>query len=263
VLPPGGEGEVKVTLTPAGNHETIEKRIVVVSNDPEQPRFTLTMQGKLLVDVRAKPGNLNLTQLDPGAAGQVEFGLTIRDPEATRLESITVEDQDNFELRPLEPLADGELRYELRFRGSKTVGTFSSRVEVRTSGPNTPELNIPIRATVVSNLRYSKRIQFADRDGVIAPKQLRISTRDKLRPKITKLVDPSGLLTLEIVKDDGPIVTINASVDEAKYAALDDAERRKPHTLTLHTNDPHEPRAEITYSLRGLPPLQARTARGR
>lgn len=261
MLPPGGEGEVKVTLTPKNNQEDIVKQIVVVTNDPNQPRFTLTMKGKLLVELRATPANLSFGDLRIGADATVEFGLSIRDPEATRLESVSVEDQANYQLRPLGPGPEGQLRYELRFRGSETIGKFGSRVEVRTNGP---ELNIPIRATVVSNLRYASRIQFVDKDGVFAPRQLRISTRDGVAPTITKIEDPAGLLTLERIegegKGEGKVLVIDARLDPAKFAALDEAQRRKQHTLTLHTNDPDEPRAEIIYSIR-TPAIQARVAR--
>lgn len=252
MLPPGGEGEVKVTLTPKGNHEDILKRIVVISDDPEQPRFTLTMKGKLLVDLRAKPGSLTFANISPGEPATLEFTLEIREPTATKLDSITVEDTENFELRALEPSGEadpGLLRYELRFVGSKTVGNIGSRVEVRTSGPNTPELNIPIRASVVSNLRYSKRLHFAARDESFVVRQLRVSTRDGTVPKIKKIDDPAGLLTFEIREPVGGTLIIDARVDEAKFAALAEHERSKQRSLTLHTDDPDEPRVEITYSI--------------
>ena len=272
MLPPGGEGEVKVTLTPKGNHEEIIKRIVVISNDPKQPRFTLTMQGKLLVDLRAEPGNLNLTEIKPGEPAAVSFSLKITDPETTTIESVVVEDQENFEVHPIEPEADGQPRYELRFRGSKTVGNFGTRVEVNTTAPNTPRLNIPVRAAVVSNLRYSKRVHFTRRDQGFYSPNIRISTRDGVPPKITKVEDPEGLLALEILEPVGATVTIQANVDRGKYEALAEGERNKSRKLTVHTNDPHEPKLEITYTIAGAKPSTAsrgplagepRAARGR
>lgn len=248
MLPPGGEGEVKVTLTPKGNHQDILKRIVVVSNDPKQPRFTLTMKGKLLVDVRAEPGNLNLPDIKPGEPAALRFALRITDPATTTIESIEVEDQDNFTIHPL-PAEAGVANYELRFRGSKTIGNFGTRVEVRTTGPHTPELNIPVRAAVASNLRYAKRMHFPLRDDAFLARQIRVSTRDGTAPQIKKVEDPAKLLVLEIREPVDGSVTIDARVDQAAYQALDEAQRKQPRTLTIHTNDPDEPRVEITYSL--------------
>ena len=63
MIPPGGEGEIKVTLRPKGTHTKISKNIVVYSNDPEQPRFTLTMKGTLLVDMIAQPPSVAIFDL--------------------------------------------------------------------------------------------------------------------------------------------------------------------------------------------------------
>jgi hypothetical protein len=251
VLPPGGEGEIEVTLTPKGNQEEIVKRIIVISNDPKQPKFTLTMQGKLLVDVRADPNNLNFKDIKPGEPATANFSVKITDPSKTTITSVVVEDSENFEVRPLEPEADGLLHYELRFRGSKTISNFGSRVEVTTTGANTPQLNIPVRANVASNLRYSKRLHFTQRDGKWVERQIRISTKDGTAPKIEKIKDPDGLLVLEIGEPAGATLTIVARVDEEKAGAIAEAERGKSRTLTLHTNDPDEPRVEITYTLGG------------
>jgi hypothetical protein len=260
VLPPGGEGEIEVTLTPKGNQEDIAKKIIVRTNDPKQPRFTLTMQGKLLVDARANPGNLSLKDIKPGEAATVNFSVQITDPSKTTITSVVVEDQDNFEVRPLEPEADGQPRYELRFRGSKTVGSFGTRIEVTTTGAHTPQLNIPVRAVVASNLRYSKRVHFAQRDGAWVERQIRISAHDGTTPKIGKIEDPDGLLVLEMLEPNGATVTIEARVDEAKASALAETERGKSRILTIHTNDPDEPRVAITYTLGGAS-TPARAAR--
>jgi hypothetical protein len=254
VLPPGGEGEIKVTLTPKGNHEEILKRIVVISNDPKQPRFTLTMKGKPLGDVKAEPGNINLPDLKPGEPGTMSFTVMITDPATTKIESVVVEDQDNFELVPIEPEADGQARYELRFRGSKKVGNYGTRVEVNTTAPNTPRLNIPVRASGVSNLRYGKRLHLTRRDQGFYSPNIRISTRDGVPPKISKVEDPDGLLTLEILEPVGATVTIQANVDPSKYEALAEKQRNKSHKLTVHTNDPHEPTLQITYTIAGAQP---------
>lgn len=242
---------MKVTLTPKGNHEEISKHINVISNDPKQPRFTLTLKGKLLVDIRAEPGNLNLPEIEPGEPATLSFSLKIADPETTKIESVVVEDQENFELRPLDAEADGQPRYELRFRGSKTVANFGTRVEVNSTSTHTPRLNIPVRATVVSNLRYSKRLHFTRREQGFYSPNIRITAHDKVPAKIGKIEDPEGLLALEILDPVGATVTIKANVDVAKYEALAEGERSKPRKLTVHTNDPHEPRIEITYTIAG------------
>ncbi|MCA9706707.1 MAG: hypothetical protein KDK70_12720 [Myxococcales bacterium] len=75
MIPPGGEGEIQVTLRPKGTHTQISKNIVVISNDPEQPSFTLTMKGSLLVDMIVQPASLMLSDLPPGEPGTQTFSL--------------------------------------------------------------------------------------------------------------------------------------------------------------------------------------------
>jgi hypothetical protein len=253
VLPPGGEGEVKVTLTPKGGQEEIVKHIKVLSNDPQQPRFVLTMKGKLHVDVRADPSYLNLPQLGPGESGKVSFALSLSDPATTKIESVKLEDGEHFTLSVLPAEADGLVYYEVGFRGSKTIGSFATRVEVETTGEHTPRLDIPVRATVTSNLQYSKRLHFPLRSGEFLARQIRLSTRDGIAPKIKKVDDPSGLLVLEIRDPVDGKITIDAQVDMAKYEALDEAARKQTWTLTIHSNDPHEPRAEVSFTIGAIP----------
>src|SRR5690606_3589028 len=158
-------------------------------------------------------------------------------------------DQENFELHPIEPEADGHARYELRFRGSKKVGNFGTRVEVNTTAPSTPRLNIPVRASVVSNLRYGKRLHLTRRgDGFYSP-NIRISSRDGEPPKISKVEDPDGPPTIEIHEPVGAAVTIKANVDRSKYEALPENQRKRSHKLTVQTNDPDEPTLQITYTI--------------
>lgn len=260
MLPPGGEGEVKVTLTPKGNQEEIVKHIKVLSNDPEQPRFTLTMKGKLLVDVRADPSYLNFPHLGPGETGKLTLAVQVTDPAATTIESVKLEDQEHFTLKALPVDTEGLHYYEVGFRGSKALGSFATRVEVQTSGSHTPRLDVPIRATVASNLQYSKRLHFPLRNEEYLPRQIRISTRDGVTPKIKKVEDPDKLLIIEIREPADGKVTIDLRVDQAKFAALDEAERNKTRTLIIHSDDPQEPKAEVNYTI-GATPARVRAAR--
>jgi len=244
VIPPGGEGEIKVTLTPKGGLIKIHKQIVVISDDPETPRFALTMKGELLLDVQAKPSRVNLPEIRIGEPATTTVSFVVRDPEATTLTGVELEDDTHFELRALD--TEGE-DYELRFRGSKTLGVYSTRIEAKTTNPHTPEVQIPVRVVVVSNLRYGKRVRFIRKNGEIATRRIQISGRDGSPPQITKISDPAGLLEFKIGEPRGAIVHIAASVDMSALEALDEHERSRERKLTVFTKDRHEPSFEIVY----------------
>ena len=92
MIPPGGEGEIKVTLRPKGTHTTITKDIVVHSNDPEQPRFTLTMKGTLLIDMTAQPASVGLSNLAPGQREADSFSVLPSEGSTATIVSAEIED---------------------------------------------------------------------------------------------------------------------------------------------------------------------------
>jgi len=255
VIPPGGEGEIKVTLRPKGTHIEIAKDIVVLSNDPAQPRFTLTMKGSLLVDMMAQPSTLALFNLAPGQSGTESVSLLRTDGSTATIESARIEDTDRFSIHEVETEPASLATYEVRFAGSEEVGVSSTNIVVKTTGENTPELKIPVRASVAFNLRYPKRIGFVRRDNKPLERTIRISTRRGDAPKIGKVVDPDDLLDIEVLEAEGPTTSIHMRVrDDAAAKAGEGV----PHTLLVHTNNPDEPVLELEY--RVTSPVRAQRA---
>jgi hypothetical protein len=243
VIPPGGEGEIKVTLRPKGQQTEITKNIIVLSNDPEQPRFTLTMKGSLLVDVIAQPVTLRLRDLPPGKPGTETFSLLRTEGSTATVESIRIEDTDRFSIREIETAPGALATYEVGFEGRKEVGASTTSIIVATTGENTPELTIPVHASVAFNLRYPKRFGFTRRDGKLE-QTVRITTRRGDAPKIGKVEDPEGLLDFEVLEPEGPSTSIRVRVRDDALTKHDDG---VPHTLIVHTDDPDEPRLELEY----------------
>jgi hypothetical protein len=249
VIPPGGEGEIKVTLTPKGNHPEISKRIVVESNDPEQPRYTLTMQGTLVFDVTASTTIVAMRDLALNTPGTGTFALTLAEGTTAKIESVTITDTEKFELRRVDGTADGNATYEVKYRGRDSIGNDATRVVVKTTGENTPELIIAVQASAALNLRYVDKVRFSYREGVLQERILRISARQGDAPKIEKLEDPDGLLDTEVLEAQGPMASVRLVVREDKLQALTPEARTGMHTLIVHTSDKLEPRVEIQYSV--------------
>jgi hypothetical protein len=260
VIPPGGEGEIKVTLRPKGQHTEISKNIIVLSNDPEQPRFTLTMKGSLLVDVIAEPVKLMLRDLAPGEPGTETLSLLRTEGSTATVESIRIEDTDRFSIRELETEPGALATYEVRFAGRKEVGASTTSIIVATTGESTPELKIPVHASVAFNLRYPKRFGFTRRDGRPLEQTVRITTRRGDAPKLGKVEDPDGLLDIEVLEPEGPTTSIRVRVREDEPTEQDEG---VPHTLIVHTDDPDEPRLEIEYRVNAAAAAQRKTLQPR
>jgi hypothetical protein len=249
VLPPGGEGEIKVTLRPKAGHTQITKRIVVISNDPEQPKFALTLSGSLLVDLEAKPAAISMMGLKVGASAKQTFALELHEGTGAKVKSVKIEDDENFDLRRLEGDPEGNATYEVSFRGRDKVGHSTTRVLVETTGENTPELVIPVRASAATNLRYVRNVRFNRKNGELQERVVRISARDGEAPTLEKVIDPDRLLDSEILEPRGAMASVRLSVREDAWAKLDEEARKKPHRLIIHTDDREEPRIEISYRI--------------
>lgn len=250
MIPPGGEGEIKVTLRPKGTHTEIAKNIVVVSNDPEQPRFTLTMKGTLLIDVVAQPATVALRDLAPGKPGTQTVSLQRTEGSTATVQSVRVEDSERFSVREIEAEAGALATYEVRFEGAKDVGTTATTLVVTTTGENTPELTIPVRASVAFNLRYPRRFGFSWHEGAWRERTIRISTRRGDAPRIDEVEDPDDLLEVEVLEPEGPITAIRMRVREGKPSKGDQGVL---HPLYVHTNDPDEPRLKLEYRVAPRP----------
>lgn len=253
MVPPGGECEIKVTLRPKGGQTNIEKHIVVVSNDPVQPKLTLTMKGKLLVDVDASPPSVQLMNLAPGEPGVATVSVERSRDSVATVTSVRIEDPKRFSIRAIETKPGALATYEVRFAGGE-VGTASTNVVVETTGQHTPALTIPVRATAVYNLVYPKRVRITRGASGRLEHGLQISTRRGDAPKIGKVEDPDGLLEIEVLAAKGTSVEIRLQVREDAVATLDERGR---HTLFVHTNDPDEPKLELEYT------VQTKAAKGR
>ena len=255
MIPPGGEGEIKVTLHPKGGHTEITKNVVVFSNDPEQPRFTLTMKGTLLVDMVASPPSVPMLNLAPGESAKASFSVEQSQGSTATVKSVRIEDTERFSIREIETAPGALATYEVGFAGGD-VGTTTTKVVIETTGENTPELTIPVRASAAHNLRYPKRFALVRRDGDPFEYTLRISTRRGDPPEIGQIEDPDGLLDIRVLEPRGPSVGIRLRVREDKAAKIDE---HAIHALRVHTNDPDEPELELEYHFRTVPtPSRAR-----
>ncbi len=253
MIPPGGEGEIKVTLTPKGNHPEISKKIVVETNDPDEPRFTLTMQGKLSWDLVADPAIVAIRDLPLNTPGTATFALKLAEDTTAKIQSVTIVDPDKFELRRVDGTADGNATYEVRYEGRDSIGTDSTRIVVKTTGENTPELFVAVQASAALNLRYANKVRFSYRDGELQERVVRITARQGDAPKIKKVEDPDGLLEIEVLEPQGQMANVRLVVKQDKLAALGTDARSGMHPLIVHTSDKQEPKLELQYSVAPAP----------
>jgi hypothetical protein len=228
--------------------------VLVLSDDPEQPRFPLTMSGELLVDFAAIPPMLNIGEVRVGKPSSAILKLRRRHDSPAQVVAMDIENTEKFTIQPIEPESDAPdaedpliSRYEIRYSGDDQPGDASTRLTIRTSGEHTPMLSVPIRARTVYNLRYVKSIRFTRRKGRIQQRQVHISSRDGDAPKIRRVEDPDGLLDVEVLPAKGPMVSVRVQIKPEVWDATAEKKQLAVHPLYIHTDDAEEPRLELDY----------------
>lgn len=153
VVPPGGEAKISGEVKTAGFQDRINKTITVTSNDPNQPRTTLTVTGVVDVPFHLEPRYLNFGQVNLGEAAEQVAVLTVKD--AAKL-PITVGEPEvkneyvKVAIAP-QPAADGEspnaFNITVSLADNAPQGVISAPVEIPIEGEATP-----VRLSLYANI---------------------------------------------------------------------------------------------------------------
>ncbi len=216
-----------------------------MSNDPDNPRVSLSIEGEIVVDVAVKPSPLLFGERRKRDKAEKEFFVTVNEPEKIKITSVTIKDERFVVARKSKDNENDNLKYELKFLGSDKLGHISANIDIAFEGSESSSVSIPVRVHVIGDLRYSKNIYFLKRDGEFKSREVILSTRSGNSVKIKGVEDPDKQLKLEIVKAVGPRVTVRAEVADP------DGTYKKPshHKFYILTSDQDEPKAEIGYTI--------------
>jgi hypothetical protein len=248
VIPPGGEGEIKAVLRTKGRSGKTKKRITVMSNDPVNPNLSLELVGEIVVDVSVKPRHLSFGQIGKGETVTREFELTVNEPEKVKITEVTVSDE-RFVLQRISGEASGNSKYSVKLTNTKTIGRVSGQVIIKLEGSESEKVEVPVRASVVGDLRYSRSVYFNKRDGEFPEREIVFTRRSGKPVHIKKAEDPEGHLKLEIkvANDKKAIVVATVAKPENDYS--------KPlrNALKIHVADKDEPVVELRYTITDRP----------
>jgi hypothetical protein len=237
VIPPGGEGEIKAVLRTKGRSGVTKKRITVMSNDPETPNLSLELSGEIVVDVEVKPRHLSFGQVGKGESVSREFELKINEPG-----KIKILERTSGELA-------GDSKYKLKLTDTKTIGRVTGKVIIKLEGSENNTIEVPIRATVVGDLRYSRSVYFNKREGEYPERDIVFTRRSGKDVIIKKAEDPEGHLKLKITEAKGEKATVKASVADPNK----DYKKPVRGALKIQVQDADEPLVEIRYTVTDRP----------
>ncbi len=208
-IPPGETGEIKATFSSGSLSGNIKKSITVTSNDPDTPKYRLTISGEIIKDLIIKPEN-------------IDFGLVPIGEETSETVTIKSQTEPDFKIKKItssKPFIDativgeenGEYIIKIVLKDNPVIGRFSGGIYLETSSQIQGKVNIPFFGEIAGDITtYPKKIYYG---SVIKGKEL----SQKLYVKVNKS-------NIEILK-------IKTFPDYISARIIEKRESENPHYL--------------------------------
>jgi hypothetical protein len=244
-IPPGGEGEIKATLSTRNVKGKVRKTITVSSNDPVNPKITLSLHGEIIREVDVAPRTINFGKLRKKQTASKDLTITIEKSENIHISSVTINNDKKFAVEPKGTEEGGVARYSVNFLGSDELGKMSSTIRIALEGAQTSIMTVPIRVQIDKDLNYIKDLYFVQRNGSYPSREVYFTTLSGTPVNILKVKDTGGLLKTSILNSKGSASVLKVEVRDSKIVPSNPMK----HKLIITTDHNEEPTAEISYSI--------------
>lgn len=157
-VPPGGESKISSRLSLVGRSGPQQKTILIESNDPDKPQFTLTLKGVAGAAINVQPAQIFLNNLPAGSKPTANVILSSGDGESFSIKAVeSTSPQLEAQVTGIE---EGKAyRIDLSMREPIEAGLFRATVVVQTDHPKRPTVEVPV-------------ILVSQRELVVAPREI-------------------------------------------------------------------------------------------
>ncbi len=214
-IPPGGEGEVVLTLKTRGYQGNLKKSAMIYSNDPESPQIKLTVSAQVKVPISLEP------------RGVLLHGFN--DEDITAVMTIEAHDDQPLILEPVKLSLPNKVAYDLKsieegkvyqviFRNiSKKRDKYSGFLKLKTNYANKPQITVMVFGYIKGSLQLRpETINF----GQIGITRLKGQQAGKLIYRRTVMITLNRGDTLKIEK-----IEINKDIFEAQVQEIQESRR--------------------------------------
>jgi hypothetical protein len=260
-IAPGGTGEIEVTFDTTARRGANRKSITVLSNDPSSPRTQLDVAVNVESLLAFEPFFVRLTP-DYGEEQVREAWLVGKLVDQAKI-AISEQGDDKEVAVELAEKTDGDKKVQgLRFKlKGKKVGYGSGRVVVTTGIEKPNQLVLRYSWNVKGNLRVlPAQLYFDDKRPGAKERSLKVSS-SKGDFKLKDVQVQSGPFKAILEKPDA-----GAEAAYTVKVTLQDGATPKPDNtgeigkLVIVSNDPLEPKKEVSLKLASGRPMGARAA---
>jgi len=246
LIHPGEQTTVQARLILKGRSGHQHKRVTIESNDPDQPRLTLSLIGEAVAEVEVKPdriywGNLRSDasevktvdiRFDESAPGQITGAGVISPAFAVDFETNKSGLAYRILIRPVPPLV---------------FGRFATNVWITTDSPRYPQLTVPMQGRVVGDI-YT------------VPDELWLASDTNQPVSRLLMVQSSRKQNFKIVRVDPPLTDMEVTIRSTLFKGyrielrnLRPLPELNGRTLTIITDCATSPKLTVPFRI-GEPP---------
>lgn len=226
------------------------KTVTVSSNDPRQPRFSLTVKGKVEALVAFEPEFLDFGRVGKGVTLSQRVKLKAKEPDKLKIEEVS---SGRPEMVTVEKVDTPEgLALQITLKVPDAQGPISANLTVRTNLDAAKMVSFLVSARVSPDVVADPEYLFVPpgAQGQYPPASLRLFSLSGRPFMVKKLVDDRKNLVAKLQKTSPSEWKV-----ELQFGA-DHPEKRGKVTFQLDSAE--QPQLEVTYSLQAPPPPPSR-----
>jgi hypothetical protein len=143
IIPPGGQGNITLTITPYSLMRAFDRKATVALNDPTRPQLVLTLKGYVQPIIEIQPSHIvRLTgSVNDELKGQVRFISHIPGPWEIKDVKISIPEMVEARVRAEEP---GKV-YVLEVKNlRREAGKYAGVIELSTTSKDRPRLLVRV-----------------------------------------------------------------------------------------------------------------------
>jgi hypothetical protein len=153
-IPPGEDSPLTARLSLKGRTGQQSKSISIMSNDPNQPQFQVSMVGSVNMAMQLVPNRLMFNQISPGQT--LEQTAELINASSSPVTVTKIETSDPSITATPEVVEEGRrVRILVKMTGPVSYGPVNAALRVHTDNPARPMLELPVGGNVVGEIVYA------------------------------------------------------------------------------------------------------------
>jgi hypothetical protein len=253
-IPPGGEGEIKVTFQAGVKGGAAKKSISITSNDPANPHATIRIEAMVVIALGFDPMTLDLGNIRRTDTLEREVNVVAENPKALQITGIT----SSSPFISAKRIADTTIADTVRIRVLVTVvpglplGLIQETITARFNVEKNPETKLGLYGIIVDEVEITPQVlTFTVSDSTRAPgdtvRTLQVANNRPQEPlEILDIRDPDNRLTLKLEpRDVGKRYKLTATLKKQDYSF----ETMMSGNIILTTNNPRQKEVIVPYRI--------------